>query len=99
MIERNAIKEVPDAPNRLVEYATNRGFVVPEDEETIEQTFGIGWYKYAWDTYFGAAYTHGTPFRRAAEEGPRLLSRRSRSPRPPQSLPRQPAPRPWRPRR
>jgi len=21
-----------------------------------------------WDTYFGAAYTHGTPFRRAAEE-------------------------------
>ena len=23
----------------------------------------------AWDTYFGAAYTHGTPFRRASEEG------------------------------
>ena len=22
-----------------------------------------------WDTYFGAAYTHGTPFRRAFEEG------------------------------
>src|SRR6476619_6931987 len=22
-----------------------------------------------WDTYFGAAYTHGTPFRRAHEEG------------------------------
>src|SRR5215469_6555489 len=22
-----------------------------------------------WDTYFGAEYTHGTPFRRAAEEG------------------------------
>ncbi|MDQ1485227.1 MAG: guanidinobutyrase / D-arginase [Actinomycetota bacterium] len=22
-----------------------------------------------WDTYFGAAYTHGTPFRRATEEG------------------------------
>jgi agmatinase len=22
-----------------------------------------------WDTYFGAPYTHGTPFRRAAEEG------------------------------
>jgi len=22
-----------------------------------------------WDTYFGAAYTHGTPFRRAAQEG------------------------------
>jgi agmatinase len=26
-----------------------------------------------WDTYFGAAYTHGTPFRRAFEEG--LLQR------------------------
>src|SRR5229473_7484682 len=26
-----------------------------------------------WDTYFGAAYTHGTPFRRAYEEG--LLDR------------------------
>ena len=22
-----------------------------------------------WDTYFGAPYTHGTPFRRAFEEG------------------------------
>ena len=22
-----------------------------------------------WDTYFGAPYTHGTPFRRAREEG------------------------------
>ena len=22
-----------------------------------------------WDTYFGAPYTHGTPFRRACEEG------------------------------
>jgi agmatinase len=22
-----------------------------------------------WDTYFGASYTHGTPFRRASEEG------------------------------
>jgi agmatinase len=26
-----------------------------------------------WDTYFGVAYTHGTPFRRASEEG--LLDR------------------------
>ena len=29
-----------------------------------------------WDTYFGAAYTHGTPFRRAFEEG-LLMSDRS----------------------
>jgi agmatinase len=28
---------------------------------------------YTWDSYFGAAYTHGTPFRRASEEG--LLDR------------------------
>jgi agmatinase len=28
-----------------------------------------------WDTYFGAAYTHGTPFRRAAEEGLFALGR------------------------
>jgi len=29
-----------------------------------------------WDTYFGASYTHGTPFRRAFEEG-LLLEQRS----------------------
>ena len=29
-----------------------------------------------WDTYFGAPYTHGTPFRRASEEG---LTRKDRS--------------------
>ncbi len=28
-----------------------------------------------WDTYFGAPYTHGTPFRRAAEEGLLLRDR------------------------
>ena len=28
-----------------------------------------------WDTYFGAPYTHGTPFRRAAEEGLLALDR------------------------
>ena len=28
-----------------------------------------------WDTYFGAPYTHGTPFRRASEEG--LIDRRA----------------------
>ena len=35
-----------------------------------------------WDTYFGAAYTHGTPFRRAFEEG-LLESDRSRPRRDP----------------
>jgi agmatinase len=28
-----------------------------------------------WDTYFGAPYTHGTPFRRASEEGLLALNR------------------------
>jgi peptide/nickel transport system substrate-binding protein len=36
----------PDAPLKLVEYAKGRGFVVPEDEATIDQTFGLGWYKH-----------------------------------------------------
>jgi agmatinase len=27
-----------------------------------------------WDTYFGAEYTHGTPFRRAVEDGQRVLA-------------------------
>lgn len=35
-----------DAPLRLVEYAESRGYVVPEDEATVAQTFGLGWYKY-----------------------------------------------------
>ncbi len=36
----------PDAPLKLVEYAESRGYVVPTDEATIEQAFGLGWYKY-----------------------------------------------------
>ena len=32
-----------------------------------------------WETYFGASYTHGTPFRRAAEEG--VLDTRALDPR------------------
>jgi peptide/nickel transport system substrate-binding protein len=37
----------PDAPSRVAEYARNRGYVFPEDEEYIEKAFGLGWYKYA----------------------------------------------------
>lgn len=36
----------PDAPLKLVEYAQGRGYVVSEDPATIDQTFGLGWYKY-----------------------------------------------------
>jgi peptide/nickel transport system substrate-binding protein len=37
----------PDAPNRVLQYAADRGYVVPTDPAAIEQAFGIGWYKYA----------------------------------------------------
>ncbi len=37
----------PDAPMRVVEYARDRGYVVPEDPEALDQAFGLGWYKYA----------------------------------------------------
>jgi peptide/nickel transport system substrate-binding protein len=37
----------PDAPARLVEYVESRGYSVPEDQETLDRAFGIGWYKYA----------------------------------------------------
>ena len=37
----------PDAPQRIVEYAKNRGYVVPDDPAVQDQVFGLGWYKYA----------------------------------------------------
>lgn len=39
----------PDAPQRIVEYARGRGYVVPEDPAAQDQAFGLGWYKYAPD--------------------------------------------------
>jgi len=36
-----------DAELRAVEYAKNRGYTFPEDEESIGKAFGYGWYKYA----------------------------------------------------
>lgn len=36
----------PDAPQRVVEYARSRGYVVPEDQAAQDQAFGLGWYKY-----------------------------------------------------
>jgi peptide/nickel transport system substrate-binding protein len=37
----------PDAPQRIVDYAKARGYVVPEDPAALDQAFGLGWYKYA----------------------------------------------------
>ena len=37
----------PDAPARVVAYAKDRGYVVPEDQAAQDQAFGLGWYKYA----------------------------------------------------
>ncbi len=37
------------APQRVAELARSRGFIFPEDQEFLEQAFGLGWYKYAPD--------------------------------------------------
>lgn len=39
----------PEAPQRVADYATERGYVFPTDEAYIQQAFGLGWYKYAPD--------------------------------------------------
>ncbi|MFN2296939.1 MAG: ABC transporter substrate-binding protein, partial [Candidatus Promineifilaceae bacterium] len=36
-----------DAPQRIVEYARERGYAVPEDQAAQDKAFGLGWYKYA----------------------------------------------------
>lgn len=38
-----------EAPQRVAELARSRGFVFPDDQEFLEQAFGLGWYKYAPD--------------------------------------------------
>ncbi len=38
-----------DAPKRVMDYAASRGYVVPTDQATQDQAFGLGWYKYAPD--------------------------------------------------
>lgn len=38
-----------DAPQRVMEYAASRGYVVPTDAAAQDQAFGLGWYKYAPD--------------------------------------------------
>jgi len=36
-----------DAPERVIEYARNRGYIISDDPAVQEQAFGLGWYKYA----------------------------------------------------
>ncbi|MFW5849244.1 MAG: ABC transporter substrate-binding protein [Spirochaetota bacterium] len=49
----------PDAPQRIVEYARGRGYIVPDDPETVERTFGLGWYKYAPEAAAALLEKHG----------------------------------------
>ncbi len=37
----------PEAPQRLLAYVKDRGYVVSEDPADVAQTFGLGWYKFA----------------------------------------------------
>jgi peptide/nickel transport system substrate-binding protein len=37
----------PEAPKRVADFARNRGYVFPDDQEFQEKAFGLGWYKYA----------------------------------------------------
>lgn len=39
----------PDVPMRMVEYARSRGYTMSDDPETVRNTFGYGWWKYAPD--------------------------------------------------
>jgi len=38
-----------EAPQRVVQYAKDRGYVVSDDPASLDQAFGLGWYKYAPD--------------------------------------------------
>ena len=83
-----AIRQIEAAAHELL--AANRHFVAIGGDHTIalpllravKKRFGpvallhFDAHLDTWDTYFGAAYTHGTPFRRAFEEG-LLLPERS----------------------
>ncbi|MBZ0300945.1 MAG: ABC transporter substrate-binding protein [Anaerolineae bacterium] len=39
----------PTAPQRVADDARSRGYIFPDDQEFIDKTFGLGWYKYAPD--------------------------------------------------
>lgn len=37
----------PQAPQRVLAYVKDRGYVVSEDAASVAQTFGLGWYKFS----------------------------------------------------
>jgi peptide/nickel transport system substrate-binding protein len=39
----------PTAPQRVADLARSRGYIFPDDQEFLENAFGLGWYKYAPD--------------------------------------------------
>ena len=72
-IERGAIELLGDA-GKLLTLGGDHTIALPL-LRAVRATFGevalihFDAHLDTWDTYFGAPYTHGTPFRRAAEEG------------------------------
>lgn len=56
----------PEAPQRVVEYAKERGYVLPEDPAALEQAFGIGWFKY--DPEAAAKLLEKNGFTKSADE-------------------------------
>jgi agmatinase len=72
-IERH-VTELRDAVGRLVCVGGDHTIALPLLRSLREQRGPLALVHFdahldTWDTYFGASYTHGTPFRRAWEEG------------------------------
>lgn len=49
----------PETPQRVVEAAKARGYTFPEDQESIDKAFGLGWFKYAPDVADKLLIKHG----------------------------------------
>jgi agmatinase len=70
----HAAGELQDAGSRLVTIGGDHTIALPLLRSVSRRYGPVALLHFdahldTWDTYFGAEYTHGTPFRRAAEEG------------------------------
>jgi agmatinase len=70
----HAAGELQDAGSRLVTIGGDHTIALPLLRSVSRRHGPVALLHFdahldTWDTYFGAEYTHGTPFRRAAEEG------------------------------
>jgi agmatinase len=70
----HATGELQDAGSRLVTIGGDHTIALPLLRSVSRRYGPVALLHFdahldTWDTYFGAEYTHGTPFRRAAEEG------------------------------